>query len=113
MQVLLFHELSDDELISVNSVNEQSDCVVNKEKSDQDPTGRSLNFILNIRKVKSNIDPNNNYFSSANMSCLYYTNDTFNDMADKFKGISVIHFNARSLNKNISNIKDLLPELHL
>ena len=32
VQVLPFHELSDDELIFVISDNEQSDCVVNKEK---------------------------------------------------------------------------------
>ena len=33
VQILPFHELSDDdELIFVNSDNEQSDCVVNKEK---------------------------------------------------------------------------------
>ena len=106
----------------MNSVNEQSDCVVNNEKSDQDPTRRSLNTRSNLTQsnyteykksnFENNIDPNNNYFNSVNVSCLYYTNDTFNDLADKFKGILVIHFNSRSLNKNISSIQNLLSELH-
>ena len=46
------------------------------------------------------------------MSCLYYTNETLNDMTINFKGVSIIHFNARSLNRNFTGIKELLSELH-
>ena len=55
----------------------------------------------------SDIDPENNFFNGTLNNCEYYTDNQFKGikMDDTF---SLIHFNSRSLNKNLKSIKDYL-----
>ena len=62
-----------------------------------------------IINVNTNYDINNN-----NENCNYHCSDTFNDLSrhiDSSK-LNLIHFNSRSLNKNIDSITDYLKTLN-
>ena len=48
------------------------------------------------------------------MNCKYYDNFQFNGLSKKENtGLSIIHFNARSLNANFDHIKDFLFTLNI
>lgn len=72
-------------------------------------------FILN--DTDDNDDNNNNNknydFPKCNDKCNYHCSDTFNDLVrNKTSDLSIIHFNARSLNKNIDSITNYLETLN-
>ncbi|KAJ8031441.1 hypothetical protein HOLleu_24631 [Holothuria leucospilota] len=47
------------------------------------------------------------------MSCEYYSDDQFKQKFDSEKGLSIIHFNCRSLYANFSSLETYLNELNL
>ena len=59
--------------------------------------------------IGHDIDPENNFYNTINNNCQYYTEEQYKqvNMIDTF---SIIHFNSRSLNKNIGKIKKLLAK---
>ncbi len=58
------------------------------------------------------IDPNNKLYNNISVSCSYYTDEQFNcGAAIHDTKFSIVHFNARSLKKNFSKIKDCLDAL--
>jgi exonuclease III len=71
-------------------------------------------FTLNDSNDKTsnqNINYNDN---DNNETCNYYYSDTFNNLTKHINEdkLSLIHFNSRSLNKNIDNITDYLKTLN-
>ena len=70
-------------------------------KDDDDDIGNSNNI-------------NNNYdVTKINNECNYHCSDTFNNLIkDTDSDIGIIHFNSRSLNKNIDSITDYLETLN-
>ena len=55
------------------------------------------------------IDPESNFFNTIIDNCEYYTDEQFTGL--KVEGnFSLIHFNSRSLNKNLKDIKDYLTK---
>ena len=59
------------------------------------------------------IDPVNNLYNNILVNCKYYDNFQFNVLSKKENtGLSIIHFNARSLNANFDHIKDFLCTLN-
>ena len=54
------------------------------------------------------IDPDNEYFSKINIDCKYYTDRNFDCILKNINGLSLIHFNCRSIRKNFEGIKDYL-----
>ena len=63
----------------------------------------------------NNIDPDNNLYNGIETKCNYYTDNQFDtNMQDiGLLGLSIIHFNARSLNANFVKIYDYLNGLSL
>ena len=60
------------------------------------------------------IDPVNNLYNNILVNCKYYDNFQFNVLSKKENtGLSIIHFNARSLNANFDHIKDFLCTLNI
>ena len=57
-----------------------------------------------------NIDPDSNFFNSSHL-CKCYTSSEFNIQFDSPSGLSLIHFNARSLQKNFNDITNFLSLL--
>ncbi len=55
-------------------------------------------------------DTNKNGFIPVNNKCEYYTEEQFNDKVMMNGTLSIIHFN-RSINCNLSKIKDYLKQL--
>ena len=47
----------------------------------------------------------------SNMNCDYYTNDEFNCKFSNIYGLSVLHFNCRSVKANFSNLQDYILSL--
>jgi len=44
------------------------------------------------------IDPESNFFDQVTRNCLYYTEHQFKEKFNLENGISIVHFNSRSLN---------------
>ena len=63
----------------------------------------------------NNIDPDNNLYNDIDLKCNYYTDNQFDtNMQDiGLLELSIIHFNARSLNANFLKIYDYLIGLSL
>ena len=63
----------------------------------------------------NNIDPDNNLYNDIETNCNYYTDNQFDtNMQDiGLLGLSIIHFNARSLNANFVKMYDYLNGLSL
>ena len=60
------------------------------------------------------IDPVNNLYNNILVNCTYYDNFQFSVLSKKENtGLSIIHFNARSLNANFDHIKDFLCTLNI
>lgn len=59
--------------------------------------------------VEHDIDPDNNFFTSFDSDCCYYTSEQFNKI-NRISNLSVIHINSRSLYANFTNIKDYLDQ---
>ena len=56
--------------------------------------------------VMFNIDPDNHFHASIPTDTKYYNDEQFVRDVKSVSDLSFIHFNARSLNKNIQKIKD-------
>ena len=54
------------------------------------------------------IDPENNFYNNININCEYYTEEGFNNNIKIEDGLSIIHFNSRSLYTKLQQIKDYL-----
>ena len=66
-----------------------------------------------ISDYNVNIDPDN-IFNEFVLNCKYYDNLQFNILSkENTTGLSIIHFNARSLNANFEQIKDFLQTLDI
>ena len=50
---------------------------------------------------ENDIDPNNFYNNKIASKCEYYTDTQFKNNISKVKGLSFIHFNAKSLKANL------------
>ena len=60
-------------------------------------------------EIENNIDPESNFYNNLKNTCEYYTEEQFKQV--KMDGnLSIIHFNSRSLNKNIGKIKKVLEK---
>ena len=60
--------------------------------------------------MENNIDPENNFYINTQSQCEYYTEEQFN--RNLITVISIIHFNSRSLNSNLSKFKHCLNQLN-
>ena len=54
------------------------------------------------------VDPESNFYKDIKIDCSYYTDVKFEHKVKCIDALSIIHFNARSLNANFKNIKDSL-----
>ena len=57
------------------------------------------------------IDPDNNFFYSVRMECDYCTEDQFLKTFNIHQGLSIVHFNCRSLIINFEEIRAYLNEV--
>lgn len=62
--------------------------------------------------MENDIDPENNFYINTQSHCEYYTEEQFNRNFKMDGVISIIHFNSRSLNANLSKIKHCLKQLN-
>ena len=63
-----------------------------------------------MHDMDNDIDPENNFYNTTNNHCEYYTEDQFKGK-ENMEGVSIIHFNCRSMNANFSKIKLCLSQL--
>ena len=62
-----------------------------------------------MQELEQDIDPDHNFFDYLNNTCCYFTDEQYNDLITKpVHGISIVHFNSRSLYANFKSIKDYL-----
>lgn len=54
------------------------------------------------------IDPESNFFDQVIRNCFYYTEPQFKEKFNLENGISIVHFNSRSLYANFDKIRDYL-----
>ncbi|XP_042076683.1 uncharacterized protein LOC106633234 [Haplochromis burtoni] len=58
----------------------------------------------------SNIDPDCNFFNNKTNECNYYTNEQLKKEFKVEQGITMVHFNSRSLYANFQSIKDYITQ---
>lgn len=63
-----------------------------------------------MHEHEQDIDPDSNFFDHLNNTCCYYTDDQYNLKIKPDQGMSIIHFNSRSLYANHQNIKEYLEQ---
>lgn len=61
-------------------------------------------------ELEQDIDPELNLFDNIDIDCCYYTEQQFNMNIKYEYGISIIHFNSRSLYANFQSIKEYLRQ---
>ena len=76
--------------------------------SDFDPISHTDYRIFDFEE---RIDADNNFFNQFQVNCQHYTDDKFKDIKLPNKGLSIIHFNVRSLSANFSSLSDYLNTL--
>ena len=59
----------------------------------------------------TDIDPDINFISKTNHDCKYYTDEALNNTLEKSRGLTISHFNIRSLNANFKNLDMYLSQL--
>ena len=59
----------------------------------------------------NSIDPDNNFFYNVSMECDYYTENQFLQAFNIYRGLSIVHFNRRSLFSNLEETRAYLSEL--
>ncbi len=64
-----------------------------------------------LQDLEHDIDPDNNFFSSVNSNCSYYTCEQYNQSINTDGKLSLIHVNSRSLYANFNYIREYLHEL--
>ncbi len=83
----------------------------NAEKNYEELNLKTLTFSEHkLYEPESNIDPENNFYNSINSNCEYYTDEQFKCNVSMKGNLSLIHFNARSLQRNFGKIKDYLKQ---
>lgn len=63
------------------------------------------------KDIENEIDPENNFYKDMQSQCEYYTEEQYRRNVIMDGLISIIHFNSRSLNSNLAEIKHCLKEL--
>ena len=63
---------------------------------------------FNTCDIENSIDPEKNFYNDNNNKCYYYTDSQFKKNVTRKNGISIIHFNCRSLKSNFDKLCDYL-----
>ena len=58
------------------------------------------------------IDPDKDFFNSIKLNCEYYTDANFSKNVTKIKSFSIVHFNCRSIRKNVDAMVDVLINMN-
>ena len=67
---------------------------------------KSLEYTDNLHRTYIEyVDPDNNFYNDMKVDCSYYTEAKFEQKTKCINALSIIHFNARSLNANFKNIR--------
>ena len=69
------------------------------------------NINTNIKDFHNCIDPEENLLNKITTESNYYNDETLCKTIKNNKGLSVVHFNARSLNANFRNIESYISQL--
>ena len=110
---LPFDEVDDYEFMNINCNEDVKVCSnVNSSLNDSLPYMSYDYSEYRSSDFEKRVDPNNNFFNTVSTKCAYYTEDNFNKHFINNTGLSIIHFNARSLSKNLSDIKGFLSGLN-
>ena len=65
----------------------------------------------NICDHELDLDPDNNFFAQQAGNCKYYTDEVFSEEINFTDGISIIHFNCRSIESNFDSINQYLHKI--
>ena len=105
--VFPFQNISDDEITFENSsVEDNYDLYKLIDNCLQFDINSFKYSDFNPCDFENDIDPDTNIYNNLTSKCEYYTDSKFTEKISKINGLSFIHFNARSLNKNFQKIKD-------
>ena len=68
---------------------------------------------VNTRKhsFDSDIDPDINFYNKFDTECSYYTDEKFKHSFKNVNGLSILHFNCRSIRSCFGNLKDYILSL--
>ena len=68
------------------------------------PANYANNSDHSICDHELDLDPDNNFFAQQAGNCKYYTDEVFTEEINFTDGISIIHFNCRSIKSHFDSI---------
>ena len=113
-EVFPFFEIEEDEFVILN---DNSDCDINASNDDRykkcDDLKLNTFTYTEYREndYEGNIDPVNNFYKNNQHDCQYYSVEKFNETFKQDHGLSIIHFNCRSLPHNSDKVKETLNDM--
>ena len=61
--------------------------------------------------LEAHIDTDSNFYNTVNSECRYYTDEQFSNKFNTAEGLSIIHFNCRSIKSNCVKLQDYLANI--
>ena len=113
INVFPFHYINDEEFRHINSDLDISESLVTLYEKTAEFDFLSFEYTDYLhRNYVDYIDPDNNFYKDIKIDCSYYIEAKFEHKTKCINALSMIRFNAQSLNANFKNIKEFLYVLH-
>ena len=107
-----FQDLDDDEFLVLNSFPDLNLSLASIYNECQNYNFKPFNYTEFANSdFHRDIDPENNFFNRINLECEYYTESQINHTITNKQGLSIIHFNCRSINANFEKIEEFLQNI--
>ena len=107
-----FHDIDDDDFTVTNSSLDLDLNLAHIYKESLDYDFKPFEYTeFSSSDFQQEIDPDNNFFNDIKLNCKYYTESQLKHSISNKNGLSIIHFNCRSLNANFTKIEDCLNEI--
>lgn len=107
-----FHDIDDDDFTVINSSLDLSLNLAHIYRESLDFAFKPFDYTeFSSTDFQQEIDPDNNFFNDIKLNCKYSTESQLKHSISNKNGLSIIHFNCRSLNANFTKIEDCLHEI--
>ena len=111
-QLFPFYNIDDDEFTVINTFMDLDLNLAHIYKESLEFDFKPFNYTeFSSSDFQQEIDPGNNFFNEIKFNCKYFTEDQLRHSISKKDGLSIIHFNCRSLNANFTKIEDCLHDI--
>ena len=108
-KLFVYHCIDDDEFLLENNHLDLNLNLAHIYKDSLDFEFKPFDYTeFRSSDFEGDIDPENHFFNQIDLDCKYFTESQLNHSITKENGLSIIHFNCRSLNANFKKIEEFI-----